>query len=77
MYEFKNVSVCSVSKFNGNTLEKLSILGKALKATNRFSTKRIELGAEIDKILVREYNRATSSKISLEFLIENLENVSR
>ncbi len=72
LYEFEDVKVIDIKKLSRNTIDKLSKLGEELVDMERYNQSKSQLIDSIDRILIREYNAQTNSKLNMRELKQEL-----
>ena len=75
LYEFKDVPVIDSSKLSNATISELGIAGEKLKSVDRFSEEKEKIINDIDKLLIKEYNLLTKSKITVQQLNSNIKKI--
>lgn len=68
LYEFKEVKVIDINKLSEQTIKKLELLGKELMNVSRYENGQTHIIEQIDLVLIDEYNKKTSSSLTVDEL---------
>jgi len=72
VYEFKEIAVVDIKKISNQSLKKLEELGQALMNSDRYNKHENEIIAQIDSVLLNEYNEYSNSSITVKELATEL-----
>ncbi len=75
LYEFKNIPVIDINSLSPMAISQLEKIGKKLSLLKRKTTLKEQLIAEIDNILIGEYNLKCKNPISSQELYREVNNI--